>query len=74
MYGKVYTDRRQFTKIGEAFKYPVLSTNLKHSGLFYSKGGCGYYIAPLAAYGAKVHAIWFLGRWWHVYTSSAWIS
>ena len=65
VYKKVYTDKKHFTDIETDHKYPVLFTNLKHSGLFYSKGYCGCSIG----YGAKVSAIWFLGRWWYIYTS-----
>jgi hypothetical protein len=69
-YKKVYTDKKQFADIETDRKYPVLYTNLKHSGLFYSKGYCGCSIG----YGTKVSTIWFLGRWWYVYTSRSIIS
>jgi len=74
VYKKVYTDKKQFADIETDYKYPVLFTNLKHSGLFYSKGYCGCSIGYGAGYGAKVSAIWFLGRWWYIYTSPSLIS
>lgn len=79
IYGKVYTDERQFpreTRTGSdpVLKHPILTTKMEHSGLFCSKGYCSSYMGPLAAYGAHVRAVWFLGRWWHIYSSAIWVS